>query len=74
MSGAYIVVLRNAVDSENRLCAAYVGGSGRFDTTDAAKAQRFSMRLEAEERANHWRGWWRGFHGGADIAVIEVAA
>jgi len=67
-----VVVLRNAVHSDGRKGDAYIGADNQFSTLDAATAQVFE-RFDADRFADHWRGWYHGFYGGARIDVVDAA-
>jgi hypothetical protein len=63
-----VVCLLNATHSDGRRGDAYIGDSLQFDTLDPSKAHVF-CRFDADHYADHWRGWYRGFAGGATIEV-----
>jgi hypothetical protein len=50
---------------------AYLGQDLEFSTLDASQAKQFDQ-FEADLFADHWRGWYRGFHGGYTIEVRPV--
>lgn len=68
----FIVCLQNANSPTGR---AYLGGNGTdgFNTDKDSEAFRFD-EMTAERYANHFRGWFRGFAGGADIVVLPDQA
>jgi hypothetical protein len=71
MTTRFAVCLRNATHSDGRKGDAYIGNSLEFSTLDKTEAHAFDQ-YEAERFANHWRGWYRGFHGGATIDIVPL--
>jgi hypothetical protein len=62
----FVVVMRNAKHSDGRQGDAYIGNDLQFSTLDPSEARAFD-EYEAERFRDHWRGWYRGFAGGATI-------
>lgn len=50
---------------------AYLGNDLEFSTLDPKQAKTFDQ-YEAERFVDHWRGWYRGFHGGVAIEIRPV--
>lgn len=69
-SPLYLVKLCNA-NSPTKV--AYLGGNGchGFNVDNAVAAHRFDL-YNATRFADHFRGWYRGFAGGAKIEVVPA--
>jgi hypothetical protein len=62
------VCMTNAVDKDGNRCEAYIGQDYKFSTTNPDEAMDFDA-YDAKRFADHWKGWYRGFAGGASIEI-----
>ncbi len=67
----YLVKLNNASSPTG---AAFIGPriSSGFAVDTEAQAYRFEDHFGATRFADHFRGYWRGFAGGASISVEQA--
>ena len=67
----YLVQLANASSPSG---VAYIGPclADGFKTESPTEAYHFNTEFEANQLRDHWAGYWRGFHGGADLRVVPA--